>query len=305
MSSKHKKQRGGQRQVRPQPGQQNLLAPKRPIALVDVILPIYGDWSYAERAVDCLEAAFNPSNDPYRIIIVDNGTPPWSNQQGQSVSPQDQAIGIKSKLRPQDAFFRLEENRGYPGGMNFAASKGNSPLILLLTSDVWLFPGAAVKLIREMDNPDVGVAGPMLIFPPGATNGPAERIQHAGLAFNMAGKPFHVFLGWTPDNPKANKKIDVAAVTGACFVTRRSLWEQVGGFFVGYGAGTYEDVDYCFAIRSGGHKAVYVPEARGYHAVGGSISTGSQHGGFNLPLNETIFRGRWANMLAWDEWRRW
>ncbi len=294
---------GGFRYLTPE--QQQALKQGRPVALVDVILPVYGEWAFAEKAIAALPAAFQGCSDPYRLIVVDNGTPAWTNTEGQQVSPEDQALAVKAMLRPQDAFFRLPENRGYPGGMNFAAAKGGSPLILILTADVWLHPGAAARLIMELDNAHTGIAGPMLIFPQGSPRGPAERVQHAGIEFNMKGNPFHIFIGWTPDNPKVNRGCEVPAVTGACFLTRRSVWEKLGGFFAGYGKGTFEDIDYCFGVRSGGQRVVYVPEARGYHFVGASMVTGAERQGFNLPLNETIFRGRWAHMLAWTEWRRW
>lgn len=300
MSNKHKHKN--------RPGKSNSPPPNyrdpRPSALVDVVVPVYGEWTLAEKALDHLPAAMAGVNEGYRVIVVDNGTPAWQDQTGRKIEPAEQAKAVRERLRPQDAFYRLDENKGYPGAVDFAVSKGRSPLILILTSDVFMRPGSILPLVRELDNPEVGVVGPKLLFPEGSPHGPAETIQHAGIGIDIEGKPFHCFLGWRGDNPKVNRREEVAAVTGACFLTRRTLWEGIGGFYTGYGAGTYEDMDYCFAVRSGGAKVIYQPLSVGYHFVGGSIVQGAGNRGFNLGMNATIFNGRWGHMLAWDEWRR-
>lgn len=300
MSNKHKSRKGQK-----QPGQREVVTPHLQPALLDICMPIYGEWSFAEKALDCIPQAMQGLNDPYRVIVVDNGTPAWSDQTGATVSPADQAIAVRHRLRPEDYFFRIEENEGYPAGCNKAVARGSSPLILILTADVYLFPGAIAAMVRAMDDPTVGIVGPLLLFPEGTRAGPAGRVQHAGVAFDIRGKPFHQFIGWTPENPRVARSAEVAAVTGACFITRRSLWRQIGGFAEVYGKGTYEDMEYCFAVRSGGAKVLYLAEAKGYHVVGGSIQGGANKSAFAIPLNETVFKGRWAHMLAWDEWRRW
>jgi GT2 family glycosyltransferase len=276
----------------------------RPAALVDVVMPIYGEWALAEKALDALPAAMSGIAEGYRVIVVDNGTPAWKDQTGRTVAPGEQAAAVKERMRPQDGFFRLEENKGYPGGLNFAVSKGRSPLIFIVTADVLMQPGSALPLVRELDNSQVGIVGPKLLFPEGSPHGPADTIQHAGIGFDIGGRPFHCFIGWRSDNPKVNKREEVAAVTGACLMTRRTLWSQMGGLYEGYGAGTFEDIDFCFACRQAGAKVIYQPLSVGYHWVGGSIVQGAGSRGFNLAMNETIFKGRWAHMLAWDEWRR-
>jgi GT2 family glycosyltransferase len=239
--------------------------------------------------------------------VLDNGTPTWvSNEDNSETTPEEMAEPVMELLRPNhDLFFRVDQNIGYPSGINECVKQGTSPLILILTADVFLEPSAIASMVAVMDNPDVGVVGPKLLFPLEieSPHGPGGTIQHAGLAFGIQGKPYHVFIGWTPDHPKVNIRRDMAAVTGACFMTRRNLWNEVGGFDPRYGLGTFEDIDYCFAIRSAGKQVIYEPTAVGYHLVSGAKLQGANQTGFNLPMNETIFRGKWAHMLAWDEWR--
>jgi GT2 family glycosyltransferase len=268
-------------------------------------MTVYGEWTMAEKALKCLPEATEGLQGGYRVILVDNGTPEWENKEGEVLSPAEQAAGIKELMRPQDQFVRLEENLGYPGGMNHAVSKGRSPLILILTSDVYMEPGSITQLVKEMDNPEVGIVGPLLLFPlDESPHGPPGSVQSAGMSFNIRGEPFHIFIGWSPENSRVKKRREMQALTGACLITRRALFDAVGGFRADlYGAGTFEDMDLCFSIRSLGTRAIFTPEAVGYHFVGGSIIHGAQRGGFPLTVNGTVFRGRWATALAWDEYQ--
>lgn len=279
---------------------------KRGFGLLDIILPVYGEWALAEQAVAAVPAACEGLNEGYRLFVLDNGTPDWQDEAGNTISAEEQAKAIKELLRArQDRFFRVSENIGYPGAMNYLASKGQNALLCVLTADVVMQPKSITRMVKVLDDPTIGVVGPKLVFPDGSPHGPPETIQHAGLAFNIKGDPIHIFIGWDKDHPKANIGCDVAAVTGACFMTRRSLWVQIGGFNTDYGAGTFEDIEYCFAARHFERRVVYEPAAWGYHFVGGSIRQGAGKDGFNLTLNKTMFRGRWAQSLAWDEWQRW
>jgi len=276
--------------------------------LLDILVPIYGEFGLAEKAIDRVKAAAEPlTPDKYRIIAIDNGTPTWiSKETHEEIAPQKMAEPVRDLLRANhDAFFRVDDNVGYPQAVNQCAERGISPLILILTSDVFLEPGAIHAMVSALDEPSIGAVGPKLLFPTDmeSPHGPGGTIQHAGLAFDVRGKPYHIFIGWSADNPRANVRRDMAAVTGACFMTRRSLWQQIGGYDPRYGLGTFEDIDYCFAVRSLGKLVLFEPKAVGFHLVSGARLQGANSNGFNLPLNETIFRGKWAHMLSWDEWR--
>ncbi|KKN62752.1 hypothetical protein LCGC14_0508710 [marine sediment metagenome] len=273
--------------------------------LLDIIVPVYGEWALAESAIKSIEAGMKDWGSPeYNIIVLDNGTPEFNNDDGTTISPETQSAGVKKLLRKSDKLVRLEENRGFPGGINFAVSKGKAPLILILSADIVLLNGAITNLINEMDNPEIGVVGIKLLFPEqDSPHGPPGSVQHAGHAVDISGKIIHIYLGWSRNNPKVNTRKEMASITGSCFITRRGLWTDIGGLHEGYGKGTFEDVDYCFNARAHGKKVVYSPQSEAYHIVGGSIIQGAGSDGFNLAANEQIFRGRWVNGLEWDVYR--
>jgi GT2 family glycosyltransferase len=279
-----------------------------PHALIDIVMPVYGEWGMLAKAISKVEAACAGIESGYRIIVVDNGTPPWQPKdapEGTIISPAEQAAPVRELLRPNiDRFIRIEENEGYPGACNKGVAAGRSPLICILTADVYMEPGSITRMVRELDDPGVGLVGPLLLFPKDESpHGPAGGVQSAGIAFNISGDPFHVFIGWTPENPRVRKRREMQAITGAVFVTRRSLWEKIGGFGLQYGKGTFEDMEMCFAVRSLESKVVFQPEAVGYHYTGGSIRHGAGRGGFPLGVNSMIFKGRWGQYLQWDEFR--
>ena len=288
---------------------QGMTPPGRPVPaspfLVDVVMPVFGEWAMAEKALASVGPAMAGIAEGYTVTVVDNGTPAWADKEGRRVEPAEQAIGVKGFLRQQDKLLRIEQNIGYPGGCNYGISKTRSPLILVWSADVVMDPGSIAHLVRELDDPTVGITAPLLTFPPDSKYGPAGKVQSAGMAFNIKGEPFHIFMGWSPGNPRVAQRREMAALTGAILLVRRSVFLEAGGFNPAYGAGTFEDMDLCFTIRSKGHKVMFNPAAHGTHHVAGSIVQGAGKQGFNLPVNGTIFRGRFAATLAWDEWKFW
>lgn len=306
MGGKGKRSRGKRR---PQQSftQKKQVKPKQN-TLLDICSCVYGEWGMLNQALSLIPDAVEGMQERYRVIVLDNGTPDWlkTEEDGTevSVTAEEQAEAVKEKLRPGDSFTRLEENVGFPRGINTAISKGVSPLILHMSPDVFLTKGAIAKLVKDMDDPSIGFVAPMLLFPEEESpHGPSGAVQSAGITFNIRGDPSHLFMGWSPANPRVAVRREMQAITGACFITRRSLWNEIGGFSDVYGAGTFEDMEYCFNVRASGSKVVFNPQAVGYHYVGGSIKQGAGKQGFNLSLNSTIFKGRWAQHLQWDEYR--
>lgn len=255
-------------------------------ALLDIVVPIFDQLDLAKEAVASIKD-IGPGI-PRRLVLVDNGS-------------ADPAVKTwMNEFSPPTKLVFLKENQGYAGGVNAGANVCQSPLMMILTTDVILNPGAVEAMIKIMDDPSVGVVGPMLLFPKGAKHGPPERVQHAGIAFNMSGKPFHIFMGWTPTNPKVSKQRDMQAVTGACLITRRDLFRKLGGMNEIYGRGTFEDIEYCFLVRAENRRVVFEPSAVGYHHVGASAMA---IGGFPIKRNESIFRANVGQFVEWDEWK--
>ena len=270
-------------------------------AVLDVVIPVFGQPEMLQR---CLAAVEDTKGDlAIKVILVDDASPD------------------KEAMRPVydslDGHTRLlynSQNAGFPRTVNRGVMQGKAPFILVLNSDVELQPGCLQAMLAEFDDPKVGVVGPKLLFPPDSTDlhRPAGKVQHAGLGVNWQGQVVHLNLAWSADHPKVNQRRVLQAVTGACLTTRREARNKVaqvykatgdpsgGAFNEVYGRGTYEDVEYCFAVRGNGYQVIYQPKAVATHYTGGSAK---DTGGFPLRRNEMIFRARCGHMMAWDQWR--
>lgn len=266
---------------------------------VDIIVPVYRRFDILSK---CLEALPKAISSTYNLIIVDNG------------SPKDEADSFYNQIphSPNIVIIRNKENLGFPKACNIGSRRKNSPLIFFLNSDVILYPGSLDKLIETINKPEeveIGVVGMKLIFPPDGCAGlnqdirPAGRLQHIGLETNIRGEFIHIFVGWDADHPKVNAVRNPYVVTGAALLTKRSIWNKAGGFFEGYGLGTWEDVDYCLTVRDMGYNVSVNPEAVGIHYTGATAE------GYQIPyamdFNRLIFLQRWATRVNWTEHMAW
>jgi len=271
----------------------------KPTTLVDIVIPVCGRYDLLETCLDKIPEACG--NISFQVIVFDSGSP-----------KEDRLLFYKVNKDRWDyvKFYQQSEGAGFPKACNSGANKGNSPLIFFLNSDVFLDPGSIEKIVFRMDEPDVGVCGMKLVFPEDIHERgldtkirPAGKLQHICLSTNIYGRVHHIFLGWNEDNKRVNmlKDFEVFAVTGAALMTRRKIFEEVDGFFEGYGRGTYDDADLCQEIRKKGYRIVTEPRARGLHYVGATAEFYNL--GYNLNGNEQIFLQRHGDVLTYWDWR--
>lgn len=273
--------------------------PVQPEYILDIIIPVYGQAGLLSK---CLEALPEAAQDtPYRLIIVDDCGP-----------EQEQLGAVYRSLNGNSRVLRNRNNSGFPKTVNSGVNAGNAPYILLLNSDCILRPGAIPAMLAEFDDPKVGVVGAKLLFGDNRW-GKSGKVQHAGIARNVAGQLVHVNLGWDSDNPKVNERREMQIVTGACLMTRRDVWGKVtkqyrdfgdptaGAMNEVYDRGCYEDCELCLAVGSMGYKVVYQPLAVGLHFTGASVVGANQ--AFPLNRNAMIFGARCGHLAEYDEWR--
>ena len=145
---------------------------------------------------------------------------------------------------------------------NFAASRASGDHLVFLNDDTEVIePSWIEALLEHSQRSEVGAVGAKLLFPDG-------KIQHAGVVVGIQRKAGHAFWGFPGDHPGYMDSVRVirnySAVTAACMMTRRSVFEEVGGFDEAF-AISYNDVDLCLRLRSRGYLVVYTPYAVLYH----------------------------------------
>lgn len=169
--------------------------------------------------------------------------------------------GLRCKvLRPANAAAPFN----YSHLVNLALPHVETPLILHLNNDVnALEPGWLEEMAGWFTQPDVGVVGAKLIYPDRSLNHTGIIVgPHGGLADT----PYaHVPENDVPGVEWHGAVREVAAVTGACLLTRTDLYRQLGGFDEQALGVAFNDVDYCLRVNAAGHRVLYTPQAKLMH----------------------------------------
>jgi GT2 family glycosyltransferase len=235
---------------------------------------------------DCLNAIKSEMETiPSRLIIFQNG-------------PIQEKYDYDN-LPPLTRQTSSPQRGGFPMGANRVIRSGHAPLVLFITDDIILKPGCLQALVKRMDDPAIGICGLKLLFPLDTDKmGPSGTTQHVGHSINIRGQVLHPFLGWSADNPKCCVSREVISVTGGVFMVRRSVFNQAGGFYEGYGTGYFEDVDLCFGIAKLGKKVYIDTDAQAWHYVGTSMMQVQRQ---PMQMNEMLLHTRFPNSFRWTD----
>ncbi len=156
----------------------------------------------------------------------------------------------------------------WEGGFNFAAINNygarfaNGEYLLLLNNDTEMIgPDCLGELLGYCMRDDVGIVGARLYYED-------DTIQHAGVVLGFGGIAGHTFIGFGRDANGYFSRIicaqDYSAVTAACMMTKKSVYQQVGGMTEEL-AVAFNDIDYCMKVRKSGKLVAYNPYAELYH----------------------------------------
>jgi GT2 family glycosyltransferase len=146
--------------------------------------------------------------------------------------------------------------------LNHAASLASGDHLLLLHDDVEPTREGWLRALLEYSQQDeIGAVGPFLLHRD-------RTIDHAGIVLGVGGVAAHALQGeswWTRGH--LSNALDVrncSAVSGACLLTRRAVFDRVGGLEVRVGRELY-DVDYGLRVRRAGFRVVVTPHSAAYH----------------------------------------
>lgn len=182
---------------------------------------------------------------------------------------------------------------------NFAVTLADGEVLCFLNNDTEAINGDwLAEMVAHACRPEVGAVGAKLLYPDGT-------VQHAGVILGISGVADHPFVGLPADNAgymlRASVTQNLSAVTGACLVCRREVFETVGGFDVANLSVTFNDVDFCLRLTEAGFRHVWTPHAKLYHAESKS------RGRDNAPEKQArlqreigYMRQRWGKQLDRD-----
>lgn len=220
--------------------------------LVSIIIPTRDMGSILDI---CLESIFSKSTYPsYEVIVVDNG----------SVEENTFHIFDKWSVKEPNRFkcYRYDIPFNYSQINNYAVNKAGGDYLLFLNNDTEVItPDWIDAMVEQVQRSSIGAVGAMLLYPD-------NTIQHAGVILGIGGLAAHGHHHFPGDSMGYSGQVintnNVSAVTGACLMCRRQVFEAVGGFDQDL-AVAYNDVDLCLKIADMGHRNIYVPHAKLYH----------------------------------------
>ena len=223
---------------------------------VSIVIPLYERLDHLKHQL----SQFADDADMARadlIYVLDS--PDQAEDLGEAVRQLFPIYGVPLRVCITGA------NLGFAGASNAGASIARSDVLLMMNSDVLPDrPGWLSKLAQFYRNtPGCDVLGPKLLHEDGS-------IQHAGMYLQrFAGsdvwRDAHYFKGLTRTFPGANEARAVPAVSGACMMVDRALFEELGGFPYCYVRGDYEDYDFCLRAFTRGRATWYWPGVELFH----------------------------------------
>ncbi len=249
---------------------------------------IIANKDHAQDLKRCVDSVFEKSTyENYEIILVENG------------SSEKAVLDYYRELEenPKVKIVRFEGSFNYSAVNNLGVKHAGGEYILLLNNDTQVITvNWMEELLMYAQRPDVGAVGAKLYYGD-------KTIQHAGvvLALGAHRTAGHSHYKQHRDNLGYMGRLcyaqNVSAVTGACLLVKKSLYDQMGGLDESY-AISLSDVDLCLKLRKAGYLNVFTPFAELYHFE--SLSRGLDDKGEKAQRYEREseqFRERWKDLL--------
>lgn len=218
-------------------------------SLVSIIIPNRDQVQLLGR---CLESLARSSYANYEVLILENG----------SSQPETHTYYQRLSREPHIRILNWTRPFNFASINNYGALHARGEVLLFLNNDVeaihhdWL-----EAMVTHAMRPEIGAVGAKLLFADGT-------IQHAGVVLGLGGVAGHVHLRFRRDDggylDRLRRVQNVAAVTGACLMTRQDVFAKIGGFDERFVL-AYNDVDYGMMVRSLGYHVLWTPEAELYH----------------------------------------
>lgn len=226
--------------------------------LVSIIVPTKDQLPVLLRCVDSLLERTRYPN--YEVLVVDNN----------SETPEALAWfdGVERMVSDRLRVLRYPHPFNYSAINNFAAAQARGEYLVLLNNDTGITDGDWLDaLLNHARRPEVGIVGAKLHFLDGS-------IQHAGVLLGLRGVAEHNFIGEPIDANGYMHRLQVdqnySAVTAACLMIRKSVYEEVGGLDEEAFKVSYNDIDLCLKVGQAGYLTVWTPYAVLMHE--GSVS---------------------------------
>lgn len=218
--------------------------------LVSIIIP---NKDAKEDLEKCIQSILEKSSyTNYEILIVEN------NSTGEEIFSYYKELSGNSKIR----LLRWKREFNYSAINNYGAKKAKGDYLLFLNNDTEVIsPDWIEEMLGFCQRPDTGIVGARLYFG-------NNTVQHAGTVIGIGGIAGHMFTDMPRERSgymhKAAIIQDLSAVTAACMMVKRQVFDEVQGFEEQLSV-AFNDVDFCLRVREKQYLVVYDPYVELYH----------------------------------------
>lgn len=260
------------------------------LPLVTLLIPTRNGLSLLRQCVESIVTLTTYPN--YEILLIDNG------------SDAPDALAYLADLDGQPGITVIRDDRefNYSALNNMAAGRARGSVLGLINNDIEVIsPDWLDEMVSLAMQPGVGAVGAKLLYPD-------QTVQHGGVLLGVGGATgvaghANKFLPAT-EAGYMHRSMSVqsfSAVTAACLVVRKALYEQLGGLNEIDLKIAYNDVDFCLRLREVGYRNVWTPHAELFHhesATRGSDFSPAKRQRFDQ--EQDYMRSKWRELIADD-----
>ncbi len=259
--------------------------PEKP-PLVSLIIPTRNRLAILRQCVESILA--KTSYPRFEIIVVDNES-----------DDQETLLYFADLKKRGVQVLEYHEPFNYSAINNFAVSRASGEIIGLINNDLEVIHGDWLsEMVSQAIRPGIGAVGAMLYYP-------NNTIQHAGVIVGLGGVAGHAFR----DFPRGTEGVfnrarliqNYSAVTAACLIIRKSIFQEVGGLDAENLSVAFNDIDFCLKVKTSGYLNLWTPFAELYHhesASRGADDTPEKHERFAKEVDYML--KRWGDRLKHD-----
>jgi GT2 family glycosyltransferase len=256
------------------------------LPLVSIVICTRDHEALLSRAVESIRTLSTYPN--YELVIVDNG----------SRDPQAVAHLAWLATQPGIQVIRDDSPFNYSRLNNGAVAHCRGEVLCLLNDDIEVVTSDWLEeMVSFVVKPDVGAVGARLWYPDGT-------LQHGGVIIGAGGVAGHAHLRLPKGSPgyfgRAVLQQELSAVTGACLMVRRGVFQEMGGLDEQI-AVAFNDIDFCLRLRAAGYRNIWTPFAELIHHE--SASRGPEDYQEKIARFQREIRfmeARWGDTLACD-----
>ena len=229
-----------------------------PAPLVSIVIPTKDHVETLDACVMSIAQKATYTN--YEIVLVENNSEAPETFAYYETLPERVAAVSEGKGIARVVYWPGEFN--YSQIINFGVEHAKGDYLLLLNNDTEVIsPDFIEEMMGYLQRPDAGVVGAKLYFAD-------HLVQHAGIVVGVRGALAHANQDFLAKREgylaRAVRPGNFSAVTGACQMVRRDVFERVGGYNEEFAVG-FNDADFCLRVWEAGYRTIYTPYAELYH----------------------------------------